>query len=144
MPKTIVNKASAVWNGELFSGSGTTSLDTSGAATLNVSWKARGEESGSVTTPEELIASAHATCYAMQFSNMLTENGTPPTQLKTGAEVDFVAGSGITGIRLFVVGTVDNISAEDFAKIAEQAKEQCPVSQALKAVDITLTASLAS
>lgn len=143
MPKTIVNKASTVWNGELFSGSGTTSFDTSGAATLNVNWKARGEESGAVTTPEELIASAHATCYSMQFSNMLTENGTPPTQLNTGAEVDFVPGAGITGIRLSVVGTVADISADDFAKIAEQAKQQCPVSQALAAVEISLTASLA-
>lgn len=143
MPNTIVNKASTVWNGELFSGSGTTSLDTSGAGTFAVGWKARGEESGATTTPEELIASAHATCYCMQFSNMLTENGTPPTRLNAGAEVDFVPGKGITAIRLTVVGTVDGISADDFAKVAEDAKQSCPVSQALAAVDISLTASLA-
>lgn len=143
MPKTIVNKASTVWNGELFSGSGTTSLDSSGAGTFAVSWKARGEESGATTTPEELIASAHATCYSMQFSNMLTSNDTPPTQLNTSAEVDFTPGEGITAIRLTVVGTVDGISAEDFAKIAEDAKQNCPVSKALAAVNISLTASLA-
>ncbi|MGJ0203616.1 OsmC family peroxiredoxin [Leucobacter sp. gxy201] len=143
MPNTIVNKASAVWNGELFTGSGTTSLDSSGAGTFSVSWKARGEESGSTTTPEELIASAHATCYCMQFSNMLTENGTPPTQLNAAAEVDFTPGTGITAIRLTVVGTVDGISAEDFARIANDAKVNCPVSKALAAVDISLTASLA-
>lgn len=143
MPNTIVNKASTIWNGELFTGSGTTSLDSSGAATLPVSWKARAEESGGTTTPEELIASAHATCYSMQFSAMLAANGTPPTQLNSSAEVDFTLGEGITAIRLTVVGTVDGISADDFARVAEDAKQQCPVSQALKAVDISLTASLA-
>ena len=143
MPTPIVNKASAVWNGTLLTGSGTTSLDSSNAGTFPVSWKARAEESGGTTTPEELIASAHATCYSMQFSHMLAENGTPATELKANAEVDFVVGEGITAIRLNVVGDVDGISADDFAKIANDAKEQCPVSQALKAVNISLTASLA-
>lgn len=142
MPKTIVNKATTVWNGELFSGSGTTTFETSGIGTFDVGWKARGEESGDMTTPEELIAAAHATCYSMQFSNMLTQNGTAPTQLNTGAEVSFVAGTGITGIHLTVVGTVDGITAEDFDRLANEAKEACPVSKALAAVDITLTASL--
>ncbi|MGO1538671.1 MAG: OsmC family peroxiredoxin [Leucobacter sp.] len=142
MPHPITNKASTVWKGELFSGSGTTSLDTSGTGTFDVAWKSRGEESGGTTTPEELIASAHATCYSMQFSNMLTENGTPPTQLNTGAEVTFVAGTGITGIHLTVVGQVDGITAEDFTRIAEAAKVECPVSQALAAVEISLTSSL--
>ncbi|GAB2549167.1 OsmC family peroxiredoxin [Leucobacter ruminantium] len=143
MPNTIVSKASTIWNGELFSGSGTTSLDTSGAGTFDVGWKARGEEAGATTTPEELIASAHATCYSMQFANMLTENGTPPTRLNTGAEVSFVAGAGITGIHLTVVGEVAGISGEDFERLADEAKRTCPVSQALSAVDITLTSSLA-
>lgn len=144
MPNTIVSKASTVWNGELFSGSGTTSLDTSGAGSFNVGWQARGEEAGATTTPEELIASAHATCYSMQFSNMLTENGTPPTRLNTGAEVSFVAGEGITGISLTVEGEVAGITAEKFAELAEEAKRTCPVSQALAGVkSITLSASLA-
>ena len=143
MPNTIVSKASTVWNGDLFSGSGTASLDTSGAGTFAVGWKARAEEAGATTTPEELIAAAHATCYSMAFSNELAENGTPPTQLNTGAEVSFEAGTGITGIHLTVVGTVDGLSPEDFSRLAETAKTNCPVSQALAGVEITLTASLA-
>ncbi|MEH0109715.1 OsmC family peroxiredoxin [Tersicoccus sp. MR15.9] len=142
MPKPIVNKASTTWNGDLFTGSGTTTLETSGAGTFAVNWEARAEESGSATTPEELIASAHATCFTMQFSNNLKENGTPPTTLQTSAEVSFEVGKGITGIALSVTGQVDGISADDFTRLAEAAKADCPVSQALKAVDITLTATL--
>lgn len=142
MPHPITNKASTVWKGDLFTGSGTTSLDSSGVGTFDVAWKARGEESGGTTTPEELIASAHATCYSMQFSNQLAENGTPPTQLNVGAEVTFVAGTGITGIHLTVVGQVDGISEGDFITLAESAKTNCPVSQALAGVSIGLTASL--
>lgn len=143
MPNPIVNKASAVWNGDLFSGSGTTTLQTSGLASFDVNWKARAEESGGTTTPEELIAAAHAACYSMALSNELAKNDTPPTQLDTGAEVTFLAGSGITGIKLTVRGQVPGISADDFQRIAEAAKTGCPVSQALKAVPITLEASLA-
>lgn len=143
MPTPIVNKASAVWNGDLFTGSGKASLDTSKAGSFDVAWKSRAEESGSTTTPEELIGAAHATCYSMQFSNELKENGTPPTQLDTSAEVTFVAGSGITGIHLTVKGQVPGISAEDFSRIAESAKANCPVSKALGGTAITLTASLA-
>ena len=143
MPTPIVNTASASWNGSLVDGSGTTTLETSKSGTFNVNWKARAEESGSATTPEELIAAAHSTCFAMQFSHELTENGTPPTNLATSAAVTFVVGQGITGIALTVVGTVEGISGEDFARIAESAKSHCPVSVALSAVDITLEASLA-
>lgn len=144
MPRPIVNRATTVWNGELFTGSGRTTLETSGVGTFDVKWKARGEEAGSVTTPEELIAAAHATCYAMQFSNMLKENGTPPTQLNTSAEVTFVAGEGITGIVLAVDGQVENLSADDFARIAEEAKQTCPVSQALAATPISLESATLS
>lgn len=143
MPTPIVNQASTVWNGDLFTGSGTTSLDTSGLGTFDVDWKARAEESGAHTTPEELIASAHATCYAMQLSNELAKNETPPTQLRTSAKVTFVAGSGITGIALSVDGDVPGIDAETFTRIAESAKDNCPVSKALAATDITLSATLA-
>ncbi len=139
MPNPVVNKASTEWNGELFTGSGSTKLETSGVGTFDVAWQSRGEQAGSgTTTPEELIAAAHATCYAMQFSNMLKENGTPPTQLNTSASVTFVAGTGITGIELTVRGTVDGIDAAGFADLARQAKETCPVSQALAGTEITL------
>jgi len=139
MPNPVVNKASTEWNGELFTGSGSTKLETSGVGTFDVAWQSRGEQAGSgTTTPEELIAAAHATCYAMQFSNMLKENGTPPTQLNTSASVTFVAGTGITGIELTVRGTVEGIDAAGFADLARQAKETCPVSQALAGTEITL------
>ncbi|MEE6282348.1 OsmC family peroxiredoxin [Georgenia sunbinii] len=139
MPNPVVNKASTQWNGDLFTGSGSTTLETSGKASFDVAWKSRGEEAGAgTTTPEELIAAAHATCYAMQFSNMLKENGTPPTQLNTSAAVTFVAGTGITGIELTVRGQVDGIEAGTFEEIATKAKETCPVSQALAGTEITL------
>ena len=142
MPTPIVNKASATWNGDLFSGSGRTTLETSGLGTFDVNWKARAEESGGNTTPEELIAAAHAACFCMALSNELAGNDTPPTQLDATAEVTFVAGTGITGVHLTVKAQVEGISADDFARIADAAKSGCPVSQAL-AVDITLDAELA-
>ncbi|WP_448071940.1 OsmC family peroxiredoxin [Georgenia yuyongxinii] len=143
MPRPIVSKGSTTWKGDLFSGSGRSSLETSGVASFDVNWKSRAEEAGGTTSPEELIAAAHATCFAMQFSNELAKNDTPPTELRSSAEATFVAGEGITGIHLTVEGEVEGISAEDFQRIAESAKGNCPVSQALKGTEITLTASLA-
>lgn len=143
MPNPVVNKASTTWNGDLFTGSGTTTLDSSGAATFPVEWNARAEGSETTTNPEELIAAAHATCYSMAFSNELKKNDTPPTEVRTRAEVTFVAGTGITGIALTMSATVEGIDEETFQTIAQAAKEGCPVSQALKAVDITLHATLA-
>ena len=142
MPNPVVSKASTTWNGDLFTGNGTTSLDSSGAATFPVEWNARAEGSETTTNPEELIAAAHATCYSMALSNELKKNDTPPTEVRTSAEVTFVAGTGITGIALTMSATVENIDEETFQKIAQAAKEGCPVSQALKAVDITLSATL--
>lgn len=144
MPNTVVSKASASWQGDLISGSGSTTLDTSGLGTFPANWKARSEESAAGTTsPEELLGAAHATCFSMAFSNGLAKNGTPPTQLDTSAAVSFVAGQGITGIELTVRGQVPGLSAEDFQNLAEAAKTGCPVSQALSGVPITLNASLA-
>ncbi len=140
---TVVSKASTAWKGDLFNGSGTTTLDTSGLATFDVSWKARTEPGGGTTNPEELIAAAHASCFSMAFSNELANNGTPPTSLDTHAEVSFVPGTGITGIALRVTAKVDGLGEEDFQRIAEAARTGCPVSQALAAVDITLEATLA-
>jgi osmotically inducible protein OsmC len=130
--------ASAVWNGSLMEGQGTVSLDSSGIGTYAVSWPARSAEPNGVTSPEELIAAAHATCFSMALSNGLAQAGTPPTQLNTSAEVDFQPGTGITAIRLRVRGDVPGLDAEGFAAAAAAAKEGCPVSQALKAVPITL------
>lgn len=142
MATPIVNTASTEWNGDLMSGSGQTTFETSKIGTFDVNWKARAEESGAATTPEELIAAAHATCYSMAFSHALAGNSTPPTQVNTSAEVTFVAGEGITGIHLTMTATVPGLEEADFQRIADEAKTGCPVSQALKAVNITLTATL--
>ncbi len=132
-------RASTVWDGSLMAGSGQVTLESSGLGTHPVSWPARAEEPNGVTSPEELIAAAHATCFAMALSHSLAQAGTPPTQLRTAAEVDFQPGTGITGIRLLVSGEVPGLDAAGFEEAAQGAKEGCPVSQALSAVPISLT-----
>lgn len=136
---TKTRKASAVWNGNLLEGKGVVSLVSSGAGTFNVSWPARSQEPNGQTSPEELLGAAHAACFSMALSSGLAKAGTPPTQLRTSAEVDFVPGTGITEIRLTVSGDVPNLDAEGFKAAAETAKINCPVSQALKTVPIKLT-----
>lgn len=132
------------WEGDLFSGAGTTSFDSGAAGPLPVTWKARTEEHDSVTSPEELIAAAHSACYSMAFSNILAKNETPPTSLDVTATATFVPGTGITTMVLEVVGDVEGIDDEKFLELAEAAKNGCPVSQALAGnVDISLNASLA-
>lgn len=136
---TTTRKALAQWNGSLTEGSGQVSLESSGVGTFPVSWPARSEEPNGLTSPEELIAAAHAACFSMAFSSRLAKAGTPPTLLETNAEVDFTPGTGITAIRLIVRGDVPGQDADGFRALAEDAKENCPVSQALKAVPIELT-----
>lgn len=136
---TTTRKALAQWNGSLTEGSGQVSLESSGVGTFPVSWPARSEEPNGLTSPEELIAAAHAACFSMAFSARLAKAGTPATLLETNAEVDFTPGTGITAIRLSVRGDVPGQDAETFRTLAEDAKENCPVSQALKAVPIELT-----
>ncbi|MFJ8463921.1 OsmC family peroxiredoxin [Streptomyces swartbergensis] len=136
--------AHTVWEGSLFKGNGVVTLDSSGIlAEQPVSWAARTEEPGGKTSPEELIAAAHSSCFSMAFSNILDKAGTPPTKLVTSADVTFQPGEGITGIHLTVEGTVPGMDEEAFLAAAEEAKVGCPVSQALKATPITLTAKLA-
>ena len=135
--------ASTHWEGTLFEGAGKVTLESSGIGTYDVSWPSRAEEPNGKTSPEELIAAAHSSCFSMALSNGLAKAGTPATSLDTSAAVDFVPGTGITEIRLTVTGNVPGISAEDFVAAATAAKEGCPVSQALAAVPIKLEASLA-
>lgn len=135
--------ATTRWEGTLFEGAGRVTLDSSGLGTYDVSWPARSEEPGGKTSPEELIAAAHSSCFSMALSNGLAKAGTPPTSLDTRADVTFQPGEGITGIKLNVRGVVPGISAEDFVAAAEAAKEGCPVSQALTGTTITLDAALA-
>ncbi|HEY9392671.1 MAG TPA: OsmC family peroxiredoxin [Nocardioides sp.] len=135
--------ATTVWEGSLFEGAGKVTLDSSGLGTYDVSWPARTEAPGGKTSPEELIAAAHSSCFSMAFSNGLAENGTPPTSLQTSAEVEFTPGKGITGIKLTTRGVVEGLDNEAFVRLAEAAKAGCPVSQALTGTTITLDAALA-
>jgi len=139
----LTSTATAHWEGSLFEGKGSVNLDSSGLGSFDVNWKARSEGQASTTTPEELLGAAHAACFSMAFSNGLAKAGTPATALNTTADVTFVPGTGITGIKLTTRGEVPGISAEDFAAAAADAKANCPVSQALAGVEITLDASLA-
>jgi len=139
-------RASVTWNGDLMSGSGTIDEVGSGAfGPLEVSWAARSEESsGGKTSPEELIAAAHAACLSMALSHALAQAGTPAEQLQSSATVTFVPGTGITKIALTVRGSVPGVDEDGFRSAAESAKVNCPVSQALAAVpEITLDAQLA-
>jgi len=135
--------ANAHWEGTLKEGKGTVALSSSGIGTYDVSWPARAEEPNGVTSPEELIAAAHSTCFSMALSNELTTAGNPPDTIDTQADVTFQPGTGITGIHLTTVASVPGLSAEQFAEFAEGAKQNCPVSAALTGTTITLTATLA-
>jgi lipoyl-dependent peroxiredoxin len=139
-------KAEVTWHGDLMSGSGTVDSVTSGAVGgLDVSWPARSEEPNGLTSPEELIAAAHATCLSMALSHGLAQGGHAPEQLNTSATVTFQPGEGITKIALEVAGRVPGMDDGAFQEAAAQAKENCPVSKALAAVpEITLTARLQS
>ena len=135
--------ASTHWEGTLFEGAGTVTLESSGIGSYDVSWASRAEDANGKTSPEELIAAAHSSCFSMALSNGLAKAGTPATSLDTSAAVDFVPGTGITEIRLTVRAVVQGMSNDDFVAAATAAKEGCPVSQALAAVPITLDAALA-
>jgi lipoyl-dependent peroxiredoxin len=140
-------RASVTWRGDLMGGAGTIDEVGSGAfGPLDVSWAARAEDaSGGKTSPEELIAAAHASCFAMALSHGLAQGGNPPERLQTSAAVTFVPGTGITKVALSVRATVPGLDADAFQAAAEAAREGCPVSQALAAVpEITLDASLDS
>ncbi|TDD80811.1 OsmC family peroxiredoxin [Actinomadura darangshiensis] len=135
--------ANAHWEGSLLEGQGTVSLDSSKLGTYDVTWASRSEEPAGRTSPEELIAAAHSTCYSMALSHGLAGAGTPPEKVDTKAEVTFQPGEGITGIHLTVRASVPGLSAADFEKAAQDAKAGCPVSQALAGTTITLDAALA-
>jgi len=138
--------ANVTWNGDLMAGSGTIDEVGSGVfGPLDVSWPARSEEgSGGKTSPEELIAAAHASCFSMALAGGLAKAGNAPERLQTSATVTFVPGTGITRIALAVRGSVPGLDADAFRGAAEDAKKNCPVSQALAGVpEITLDAQLA-
>jgi osmotically inducible protein OsmC len=125
-------------------GSGTIGEVGSGAfGPLDVSWASRSEEPNGKTSPEELIAAAHASCFSMALSSGLAKGGTPPDELQTSATVTFQPGEGITKIALTVEGSVPGLDENGFREAAQTAKENCPVSKALASVpEITLEAKL--
>lgn len=136
--------ASAVWSGSLKEGKGTIDSQSGALKDMAYSFKGRFEdESGkSGTNPEELIAAAHAGCFAMQLSHFLAENGTPAEKLDAKAVVTLVPGTGITGSALTLRGNVPGIDEAKFKELAEKAKAECPVSRALGAIDVSLDAKL--
>jgi osmotically inducible protein OsmC len=137
--------AQVTWTGDLMSGSGEIHEAPTGAfGPLQVTWAARSQDdSGGKTSPEELIAAAHAACFAMALSHGLAQVGHAPERLETSATVTFVPGEGITKAALTVVGLVPGIDEAAFVVAAEAAKEGCPVSSALKGnVRLTLDARL--
>ena len=139
----VTSEATTIWLGDLTSGSGTTSLDSSDVAEFPVSWAARSEGVTGMTNPEELLGAAHSACFSMAFSGALAKAGHVPESLQVTAAVTFVPGEGITGSHLLVSAKVPGISEEDFQRIAEDSKANCPVSKALGGTAITLEASLA-
>ena len=134
--------ARTAWEGNLLQGKGTVTFASSGIGDYGVSWPARAEAPGGLTSPEELIAAAHSSCFSMALSNGLTKAGNPPLRLETQADVTFQPGTGITGIHLTVTGDVPGLDGAAFVKAAEEAKVNCPVSKALSGTTVTLTATL--
>jgi lipoyl-dependent peroxiredoxin len=140
--------ARTAWNGSLEQGSGQVELSSSGVGTYDVSFPKRAAENADGTTsPEELVAAAHSSCYAMQLSAVIAEAGGTPQSLEVTAEVSLGpdkerGGFQLTGIALKVTGEVDGLDEAGFEKAAQEAKESCPVSKALTGVDITLEARL--
>ena len=126
-------RARVTWQGDLMSGSGTIDEVGSGAfAPLDVTWASRTEEPNGKTSPEELIAAAHASCFSMALAHGLAQAGNAPERLSVSATVTFVPGTGITRSALEVEGAVPGLDEDGFRAAAENAKDNCPVSQALK------------
>ena len=131
------------WEGPLLAGGkGEVSLDSSGLGSFGVSWAARTEAPGGQTSPEELIAAAHSSCFSMALSNALAKAGHTDITLETKADVTFQPGEGITGSHITVRGSVPGLTAAQFDEFADGARQNCPVSKALAGTTITHESSL--
>jgi lipoyl-dependent peroxiredoxin len=134
-----VRRAEVEWVGGFMDGEGKIVSTTTGALPeLGVTWQARIDEDQTLTSPEELLAAAHASCFAMQFTSGLAGSGWDPEEMTVACEVTFEIGVGITGSRLTASVTVDGLTDEQIYEIAQQAKVMCPISRALAGIDITL------
>jgi osmotically inducible protein OsmC len=141
----VSSSATTVWEGDLGHGSGTTTPASGAFATVDVSWASRTKRAAGKTSPEELLAAAHAACYCMGLSHELGEAGTPPDRLEATATVDFVPGEGVKSSHIVVTGAVPGIDQATFEAAAAAAGEGCPISGALKGnVEITVDATLTS
>ena len=138
-----IRTASTHWEGSLMEGAGRVTLESSGLGTFDVTWASRANEPEGRTSPEELIAAAHSSCFSMALSSGLAKAGTPPEAMDTSAAVTFQPGEGITGIHLTVRAVVPGLDADGFAAAATAAKDGCPVSKALAGTTITIDAALA-
>jgi osmotically inducible protein OsmC len=139
------SRATTVWEGDLSSGSGTTSVASGAVPELQVSWPARTERAEGTTSPEELLAAAHTSCFCMALSAGLAKGGNPPERLEATTTVSFIPGEGVKSSRLSVRGRVPGIDQAAFEQAAEGASQGCPISQALKGnIEITVEATLES
>jgi len=139
----VSSSATTVWEGDLGHGSGVTTPESGAFPAVDVSWASRTKRAAGRTSPEELLAAAHAACYCMALSHELGEAGTPPERLEANATVDFVPGEGVKSSQLVVTGRVPGIDQDAFDAAAAAAGDGCPISGALKGnVEITVQATL--
>ena len=138
------SSAKTVWEGDLAHGAGVTTPDSGAFDDVDVTWSSRTSRSAGKTSPEELLAAAHASCYSMALSHELAEAGTPPDRLEATATVDFEPGEGVRSSHIVVRGRVPGIDQDRFSEAARAAGEGCPISGALKGnLEITVDAQLA-
>jgi lipoyl-dependent peroxiredoxin len=140
-----ISGAKTVWQGDLAHGSGTTEPDSGAFRAVDVSWASRTERAAGKTSPEELLAAAHSSCFCMAFSKTLADAGNEPERLEATASVEFVPGEGVKSSHIVVTGRVPGIDQHQFEEAASGAGENCPISGALKGnVEITVEATLES
>jgi osmotically inducible protein OsmC len=138
------SKASTVWEGDLPNGRGTTTVAGGAIASFEVSWPARTERTQGTTSPEELLAAAHSSCFCMALSNVLSKGGNVPERIEATAAVTFVPGEGVKSSRLSVEARVPGIDQAAFEEAAREASESCPISQAVKGnIEVSVEARLA-
>jgi osmotically inducible protein OsmC len=143
MNMAAISRADATWEGDLISGGGHVKPESGAFAELPITWASRAERQHGKTSPEELIAAAHASCFSMAFSNGLAKAGHKPERLDTRVEIEFVPGTGITTSTITVSGHIHGISNDEFQKLAKEAEEGCPVSKAMHGnVELRLHATL--
>jgi osmotically inducible protein OsmC len=137
------SSATTIWQGSLTKGSGTTHPESGAFPDVEVTWASRTTRSAGKTSPEELLAAAHASCYCMALSHELSEGGNEPEQLEASATVDFVPGEGVKSSHIVVRGRVPGVDQSQFEQAAASAGQNCPISGALKGnIDISVDATL--